>query len=375
MTIHILFHKKNQAIVKNRLLFILLFGAFITSCQNKQNSGMTENIVDSTGMVVKPTVVTQASENDTDDPAIWINKADPSQSLILGTDKGDLTGGIYVYTLDGKIDSSRSIFNMKRPNNIDIEYGMNINGVPTDIAVCTERGRNMIRIFALPSMKPIDKGGIEVFVGEKERDPMGIGLYKDPKTGIVYAIVGRKSGPDSTYLWQYRLDASTNGSVSGSKVRAFGRFIGNAEIEAIVVDDALGHIYYSNEMVGIRQYYASPEKGNDELALFAKNGVREDHEGLSIYSTSATTGYILLSDQQANRLRIYSREGTKENPYDHKLLKIVNVAAMESDGSDITEVPINDTFKHGLFIAMSTDKTFHFYRWEDIAGKDLKIAR
>jgi 3-phytase len=375
MTIHILFHKKNQAIVKNRLLFILLFGAFITSCQNKQNSGMTENIVDSTGMVVKPTVVTQASENDTDDPAIWINKADPSQSLILGTDKGDLTGGIYVYTLDGKIDSSRSIFNMKRPNNIDIEYGMNINGVPTDIAVCTERGRNMIRIFALPSMKPIDKGGIEVFVGEKERDPMGIGLYKDPKTGIVYAIVGRKSGPDSTYLWQYRLDASTNGSVSGSKVRAFGRFIGNAEIEAIVVDDALGHIYYSNEMVGIRQYYASPEKGNDELALFAKNGVREDHEGLSIYSTSATTGYILLSDQQANRLRIYSREGTKENPYDHKLLKIVNVAAMESDGSDITEVPLNDTFKHGLFIAMSTDKTFHFYRWEDIAGKDLKIAR
>jgi 3-phytase len=375
MTIHILFHKKNQAIVKNRLLFILLFGAFITSCQNKQNSGMTENIVDSTGMVVKPTVVTQASENDTDDPAIWINKADPSQSLILGTDKGDLTGGIYVYTLDGKIDSSRSIFNMKRPNNIDIEYGMNINGVPTDIAVCTERGRNMIRIFALPSMKPIDKGGIEVFVGEKERDPMGIGLYKDPKTGIVYAIVGRKSGPDSTYLWQYRLDASTNGSVSGSKVRAFGRFTGNAEIEAIVVDDALGHIYYSNEMVGIRQYYASPEKGNDELALFAKNGVREDHEGLSIYSTSATTGYILLSDQQANRLRIYSREGTKENPYDHKLLKIVNVAAMESDGSDITEVPLNDTFKHGLFIAMSTDKTFHFYRWEDIAGKDLKIAR
>jgi len=375
MTFQILIQKKIHTSVKNCFFPILLFGAFVTSCQNKQNSGMTENIVDSTGMVVKPTVVTQASENDTDDPAIWINKVDPSQSLILGTDKGDITGGIYVYTLDGKIDSSRSIFNMKRPNNIDVEYGMNINGIPTDIAVCTERGRNMIRIFALPSMKPIDKGGIEVFVGEKERDPMGIGLYKDTKTGIVYAIVGRKTGPDSTYLWQYRLDADTDGSVSGNKVRAFGKFTGNAEIEAIVVDDALGHIYYSNEMVGIRQYYASPKKGNDELALFATNGVREDHEGLSIYSTSETTGYILLSDQGANRFRIYSREGTKENPYDHKLLKIVNVAAEESDGSDVTELPLNDTFKHGLFVAMSTDKTFHFYRWEDIAGKDLKIAR
>ncbi len=359
----------------NRLLTFLFIVAVAVSCQNKQDSELTEKAVDSTGAVVKPTIVTQASRNDTDDPAIWINKANPAESLILGTDKGDLTGGIYVYTLDGKIDSSRSVFNMKRPNNIDVEYGMIINGVPTDIAVCTERGRNMIRVFSLPSMKPIDNGGIEVFVGEKERDPMGIGLYKDPKTAVVYAIVGRKTGPDSTYLWQYKLDAAANGTVSGTKVRAFGRFEGNAEIEAIVVDDALGHIYYSNETIGIRQYFASPEKGNDELALFATTGVREDHEGLSIYPTSSTTGYILLSDQQANRFRVYSREGTKENPYDHKLLKIVNVSAQESDGSDVTEVPLNDTFKHGLFVVMSTDKTFHFYRWEDIAGNELKVAR
>jgi 3-phytase len=359
----------------HRFFTYLLILAVATSCQNNQDTDLAEKPVDSTGVVVKPAIVTQASRNDTDDPAIWINKADPAKSLVLGTDKGDLTGGIYVYTLDGKIDSSRSVLNMKRPNNIDVEYGMNINGKPTDIAVCTERGRNMIRVFSLPDMKAIDNGGIEVFAGEKDRDPMGIGLYKDPKTGDIFAIVGRKTGPDSSYLWQYKLEAMANGIVSGTKVRAFGRFEGNNEIEAIVVDDALGHVYYSNETVGIRQYYASPEKGNDELALFATTGVREDHEGLSIYPTSSTTGYILLSDQKANRFRVYSREGTKENPYEHKLLKIVNVEAQESDGSDVTEVPLNDTFKHGLFVVMSTDKTFHFYRWEDIAGKELKVVK
>jgi 3-phytase len=25
-----------------------------------------------------------------------------------------------------------------------------------------------------------------------------------------------------------------------------------------------------------------------------------------------------------------------------------------------------------LFVVMSDDKTFHYYRWEDIAGADLK---
>lgn len=46
----------------------------------------------------------------------------------------------------------------------------------------------------------------------------------------------------------------------------------------------------------------------------------------------------------------------------------------ESDGSDITNVAINDQFKNGLFVAMSTDGTFQFYKWEDIAGKELLLA-
>ncbi len=46
----------------------------------------------------------------------------------------------------------------------------------------------------------------------------------------------------------------------------------------------------------------------------------------------------------------------------------------ESDDSDITNVAINDQFKNGLFVAMSTDGTFQFYKWEDIAGKELFLA-
>jgi 3-phytase len=42
--------------------------------------------------------------------------------------------------------------------------------------------------------------------------------------------------------------------------------------------------------------------------------------------------------------------------------------AMESDGNDITSIPLNANFPMGLFVAMSDDKTFHFYRAEDIIG-------
>ena len=90
--------------------------------------------------------------------------------------------------------------------------------------------------------------------------------------------------------------------------------------------------------------------------------MKRDHEGLSIYKRPDGTGYLLLSDQQGRRFNIYTREGN--NTY----LRSVDVLATESDGSDITQVFLNDMFPKGLFVAMSDDKTFHFYRVEDILG-------
>ena len=157
-------------------------------------------------------------------------------------------------------------------------------------------------------------------------------------------------------------------------VRKFGKFSGNKEIEAIAVDNELGFVYYSDEGVGVRKYYAHPDSSNTELAIFATSGVREDHEGLSIYKTSEREGYILLSDQQANQFHIFSREGSEKGPHDHPVIKIIKTNTDESDGSEVSSVSFNDTFRYGLFVAMSTDGTFQLYRWEDIAGKDLLIS-
>lgn len=99
--------------------------------------------------------------HDTNDPAIWIHPTNPQESLVIGTDK-DTDGGLYVFNLQGKIIKKSEP--SRDHNNVDIAYGLQIDGVVTDITA-TERETNKIRIFSLPDLKPLDNGGIPVFEG------------------------------------------------------------------------------------------------------------------------------------------------------------------------------------------------------------------
>lgn len=358
-----------------KVLFSIAFSLLLASCSSRQAATAQSSVFADTLTVIQPVIITEKVQFDSDDPAIWVNPADAAKSLVIGTDKS-AEGGLYVFDLQGKIQQHLVVKGLQRPNNVDLVYGLKLNGKSVDIAVTTERFTHKLRMYALPDMKPVDNGGISVFEGEtapEYRDLMGISLYTS-KSGKIYAIVGRKTGPkDGSYLWQYLLSDDGTGHVKAQLVRKFGNYSGKKEIEAIAVDNELGYIYYSDEQYGVRQYYADPEKGNEELMQFAKTGFSEDNEGISIYKTSATKGYILVSDQGSNRFHIFKREGTATNPFEHQLVKIIKVAAGHSDGSDVVNVPLNATFKHGLFVVMSDDKTYHYYRWEDIAGKQLDV--
>ncbi len=373
--------------IKKSLGGVMIGAALLSACQSSEKTAQndastTEAQTVSTPKVsddntVTPLYVTDTVIYDTDDPAIWVNPEDASQSLIVGTDK-DEDGALYVFDLKGKIVADKVVKGLKRPNNVDIEYGLLLGGKPVDIAVTGERLTHNLRIFSVPDMQPIDNGGLPMFEGEtgvEHRDLMGVTLYKRPADGAIFAIIGRKTGPtDGTYLWQYLLEDDGNGAVKATLVRKFGNFSGLNEIEALAVDDELGYVYYSDEGAGIRKYYADPEKGNEELAFFGQNDFTEDHEGISIYPMENGTGYILVSDQQANRFNIYKREGEPDNPHAHTLIKSVKVSTNESDGSEVSAVAFNADFPNGLFVAMSDNKTFQLYKWEDIAGNDLGNA-
>ncbi|MEM9143909.1 MAG: phytase, partial [Bacteroidota bacterium] len=301
-------------------------------------------------------VITEKAPNDTDDPAIWVNRENPAQSIVFGTDK-ETNGAIYAYTLEGEIIEEKSIRDVQRPNNVDVEYGFRLNDSTTvDILAFTEREKQRIRLFSVPDMKPLDGGGFPVFTDENTLDwklPMGIGLYKSPRDSSIYAIVGRKTGPKDNYLYQYRF-TSDGTRVRAALVRKFGQFSGQKEIEAIVVDDAMGYIYYSDEGVCIRKYYAEPDLGNAELDCFGGEYFLEDIEGIAIAAYPDDEGYLIVSNQQLGEFNIFARA-------DNSFVKAVNLSTTATDGCDVVTVRLNDTFTNGLFVAMNDHKDFYFY--------------
>jgi 3-phytase len=357
------------------LMMVALLVAVACSPEKKKEEVPVEQSPESTK--IKPLYVTDTVRHDTDDPAVWINYKEPSKSLIIGTDK-DEDGALYVFDLQGKEIKEKTIRGLKRPNNVDVEYGLSLGGRPIDIAVVAERITGRLRVYSLPDMEPVDNGGFPVYEGEsgpEYRDLMGVALYRRPTDGAIFVIAGRKNGPtDGTYLWQYLLEDDGAGQVKASLVRKFGNFSGKKEIEAIAVDDELGYVYYSDEQFGVRKYYADPDKGAEELALINTREYLDDNEGISIYSGKNGTGYLLVSDQAANKFWIYTREGTAENPHDHQVVKVVDVSTISSDGSETINYPLGEDFPNGLFVAMSEGRTFQIYRWEDIAGSDLVIT-
>ncbi|MCG9791607.1 phytase [Flavobacterium algicola] len=342
--------------MKNKFIAFFVLGLSLASCGGKLAAVRKD--------AIKPVTVTEKLPHDTDDPAIWINPNDSSKSIIVGTDK-DSDGGLYAFDLNGKIVAKSEV--LKRPNNVDIAYGLMVNGQKIDVAVTTERETNSIRIFSLPDLKPIDNGGIPVFEEEELRKPMGISLYTRPSDQAIFAIVGRKDGPSGSYLWQYELSDNGNGIVGGKVVRKFGAYSGKKEIEAIAVDNESGVVYYSDEQFGIRKYKANPEEKDDnEMALFGKGDFKSDNEGIAIYKKSKTEGYILVSNQQKNTFMVYPREGANGNPNNYPLLAEIPTSTIECDGADVTNVNLGTNYKNGLFVAMSNGMTFHYYSWDTI---------
>ncbi len=317
---------------------------------------------------LKPRVVTEPVRYDSDDPAIWIDRADPANSLVLGTDK-DSDGALYAFGLDGKARRDLTVRGLLRPNNVDVAYDVPLAGRKVDVAIVAERFAHRLRVFSLPDMRPVDGGGIPVFAGERARDVMGVATYTRPSDGAVFVIVSRSDrlSPKQGYLHQYRLIDDGTGTLRGLKVRAFGEWSGRKEIEALSVDAVTGAVFASDETFGIRKYHADPtaEDANDELSHFGLTGFARDHEGSAVFRRGHEKALLFVSDQQAGELRIFDLDGPINAPHRHALVGRVRITAKDTDGIDLVATGLPG-FPGGLLVAMSTDRTFHFYALDEV---------
>jgi 3-phytase len=298
---------------------------------------------------IKPVIATEQVGRDADDPAVWIHPTDPQKSLILGTNKvAAPDGALVVLDLEGKV--RQRVTGIDRPNNVDVRG---------DLAAVTERLKSRVRLFHVKESGVTDSGSFPVFEGEQgpAAAPMGIGLYRRPRDGALFAIVGRKNGPASGYLWQYRIDGT-----KATKVREFGNYSGGAdgEIEAIAVDDELGFVYYADESCCIRKWHADPDhpRAGREVATFGHEGFQLNREGIAVHEN-----YIVCTDQipGGSHYRLYSRRGNQKNP-----VAVLKGTADSTDGIEVVSRPMGSRFPNGFLIAMnSSGKNFLLFAWPD----------
>jgi 3-phytase len=323
---------------------------------------------------VAPARASATLAHDPDDPAIWVHPTAPERSLVLGTVKVQAPdGGVAVFGLDGTL--RQLVTGIDRPNNIDVEYGFALGGRSIDIAVVTERYQRRLRVFTIaPDGSGIsDLGAVPVLEGQtgEAGAPMGIGLYRRPRDGAVFAIVAPKTGPADGYLWQYRLQDAGGGKLAAVAVRRFGRFGGVGEIEAVAVDDEAGHVYYADEDNGVHKWHADPDHADAarELAHFAREGFSGDREGIAIYAGRDGAGYILATDQLPvnSGYHLYRRDGSQGAAGDHAAVRVFSGGADSTDGIEVTSRNLGPDYPGGLFVAMNSSKrNFLFYRWSDI---------
>ncbi|MCW5936925.1 MAG: phytase [Fimbriimonadaceae bacterium] len=298
-----------------------------------------------------PAFATEPVGHDADDPAIWVNRRDPSKSLIIGTDKNAEDGGLFVFDLEGRV--VQSFVGMKRPNNVDVQYGFVMGEDTVDLAVATERGAKKLRVLAIDpdtgKMQDVT-GETRVFIGRTGESgaPMGISLAKRPN-GEIWAVVGSKTGPTEGYLEMLRVTA-IGSRVATEPLGNFGAFSGEGEIEAIAVDSEMNEVCYADEGFGLRRYRFDEQGSATKVEEFATAGYSGDREGLA-YATIKGRRFLFSSDQIENGSKVFVWEEVEGR---FKLKLTLLTGADSTDGLEVTTEALGERFPQGALVVMNS---------------------
>lgn len=327
-----------------------------------KSSDFQPTAFDVTVKPVKETTPVAGSWDTADDPAIWINKADPSKSVIIATNKDDNLGAINVYDLNGKLLSTYD--QNDSYNNIDIRYGFKLGGKEVALVGATNRSDKTIDFFTMDATThQLTKiGSIATGLGSV----YGFTLAHT-EAGKFYAFSTTMDGE----VRQFELNGST-GSVTGKTVRTFD--VGS-QAEGITVDDKYAAIYVSQESKGIWKYDLDPSAGSDRTLVdgVGTGHLRPDVEGLTIYYAQNGKGYLIASSQGASEYAVYDRQTLA-------YLGKFSIAAgngidevSETDGLDVTNVNLGGSFSDGMLVVhdhkndTSAATNYKLVPWSDIA--------
>lgn len=178
---------------------------------------------------------------------------------------------------------------------------------------------------------------------------------------------------------QVKLGADASGAITAAEHR---RIHLDGECEGSIVDDELGALYVSEEKKGVWKFAADGPKDRIEVGqMICKvefpNPLREDVEGLALYTKPNGQGYLVVCSQGSDDFVVLDRQ----KPHDYigrfKIAASDKVDAVENcDGIEITSANLGAPFAEGLVIVQDDNnlnaagtkekQNFKFVPWSEI---------
>lgn len=261
-----------------------------------------------------------------DDPAIWRNAANPSASLIVGTDK---KAGLYVYGLDGKV---LDFVDAGRVNNVDLaDFGGRLIVAASDR---NDEENARIALFSLDSttarltaLGTVPAGGGEAY-----------GFCFHQQEGALHGFIVLKDGT----INQLALDLS--GAPSATIVRTLKVA---TQAEGCIVDPVRQQLYVAEEDTGIWRFDARSSGATTAHAVAKADGQRlvADVEGLAI-----ADGYLIASSQGDSAYAVFR---LSDNRYMGRFRISAGRygATQETDGIEIIPGDFGPAYQGGLMVA------------------------
>lgn len=282
-----------------------------------------------------------------DDPAIWIDPANPNRALIVATDK---KAGLHVYDLAGK---DIAFTQAGLVNNVD---------VAGDIIVASDRNDEMsaaLAVFRLDAATPAITALGRAPAGAGEA--YGLCLKKSaPGQPITAALivkdgtvrvgtVGIDGTPTFTVQWEHKIPTQSEGCV----------FDGDT-------------LYVGEEVGGIWELKPDGKTATARMVASVDNQrLVADVEGLATIDYKGQR-YLLASSQGDNAYAVFRLPGVE---YVGRFAVAVGAfgATSETDGIEAVAGNFGPAFPDGIFLAQDGDngalaQNFKLVRWDQIAA-------
>ncbi|MCV6615165.1 MAG: phytase [Cellvibrionaceae bacterium] len=293
-----------------------------------------------------------------DDPAIWLNGLDATQSRVLGTNK---TAGLHVYDLQGK---QTQFLATGRVNNVDLRYHFEHGGAVVDIASASLRDDNSIAVYTID--RSSGQLSHAVNVSTNMDSIYGLCMYQGDEQTYVFA--NDKSG----LYEQYQL-SSVDGVIKGELVRSFNL---PGQPEGCIADDNTGQLFMGEEDAGVWLIGAAADAGQQaEKILGLSAALHDDVEGMGLYHGESQS-YLLVSSQGNDSYALF----TTEAPYKHLGSFRIGLnpktgidGSSETDGLEVISADLGGIYREGMIVVQdgfnvlpSQPQNFKYLPWSRV---------